>query len=251
MPGPGHRRALWVCGLTLCAAVSAAGAPATRSATPPATAPSPAQAVNMPGIHVNLKHHWVDLDAKVAHRAGKWLELLACSPGTRDYESLLTVAAKPRHIDLALLMLGLKPGHPLRIRVVNKHFNITAPSGPKLKILLRYKVRGKIKQVPANRWVLDQKTNKVLKADTFLFVGSKFVKYHGRQVFLADVTGSIISLVNFGNEIVSRPTEMTNHDDNQTWNANAKVVPPIGTPVTIRIEPAPTTTKEQHHRSTQ
>ena len=231
-------RVTHACLLVLTLTGLAIAAPATQPSKP-TTQPSAAKPGSMPGVHVDLKHHWVDIDAKVSQRNGTWLELLACSPGTRDYESLLTVAAKPRHIQLALLMIGLKPGHPIETRGQASGYFVIPPAGPKVRILLRYKKHGKIVQVPANRWLLDQKTNMPMKSDTFLFVGSKFVKYNGKQVFLADLNGSIISLVSFGDEIISRPTTITNGDNGGIWNANAAVVPKIGTPVTIRIEPAP------------
>jgi hypothetical protein len=65
----------------------------------------------LPGLVVDTKAREVRLEAEVCLQQGS-LELLACSPGTREHESILVVKAKPSHIVFALALVGLPPGSP-------------------------------------------------------------------------------------------------------------------------------------------
>lgn len=196
--------------------------------------PSPAA---MPHIRINREKKWVDIDAKVVLRDGKWIELLVCTPGSREYESILTTEAKPSHIHLALLILGLKPGSPITWERNGDDVTPIAPNGPDIEISIHYLKEGKPFEIPAGQWIMDRKTNAPLPSSTWLFAGSKFMAMEGRPIYTADVNGSCISLVNFGDDLLTRPTNQTNHNDDGQLAANTKLIPQVGTTVVIRLTP--------------
>jgi len=65
------------------------------------------------GIQINWTRKQVEVEATVVLREGP-LELLACSPNTREHESILVIEARPLHIFKAMGLIGLQPGKPVR-----------------------------------------------------------------------------------------------------------------------------------------
>ena len=168
---------------------------------------------------------------------GEWLELLACTKQGPTHESVLVVKARPSHLHLALLTLGLEPGTPLTWRVDTDGDGIEHPvSGPRIAITVSYERDGRTIREPASRWVLDRATRKPLPDNIWHFAGSRFREHEDRTVYLADLSGAVISLVNFGDEVLARRTELTNRNDEQAWVVAADHVPAAGTRVTIRFQ---------------
>ncbi|UCE61208.1 MAG: hypothetical protein JSU63_05560, partial [Phycisphaerales bacterium] len=58
-----------------------------------------------PGVKIDWQRRVVEVDASVVLREGP-LELLACSPQTREHESILAVRARPLHIYQAMGLIG-------------------------------------------------------------------------------------------------------------------------------------------------
>ena len=86
-----------------------------QSAAPPSSQPGAAsgRVVDFaPGVRINWQRPQVELAARIALREGP-LELFACSPHTREHESVLAVEARPWHIYQALGLIGLRPGQPV------------------------------------------------------------------------------------------------------------------------------------------
>lgn len=227
---------LFIACLLVCAV-----SPAHAQTTQPATAPSTTQpaASALPFIKVDVKNKVVDLEAKVVLREGKWLELLACKPKSREHEAILTIAALPSHVHLALLLIGMQPGAPLTWREKDGVIETIQPSGPGVLVTIITHIDGKESETPATNWILNQKNNKVISDQPWLFVGSRTEMVQGKSVYYGDINGSIISLVNFGDDVLVRDTPMTNDNDNSTFGANTEAIPPVGTPVIVRLRPAP------------
>ncbi len=214
-------------------------APAETAPDAAPNAPAEGEArKGLKGIVIDREAGHVDLEAVVVLRDGEWLELLACTPSTREHESILTVSAKPSDIHLALLLLGLEPGKPLMWEhKPDRSVTVVPPTGPQVAVTLIYEHEGKAKTVDANQWVVNQQTGKVLAGNRWLFVGSRFEEFEGKRIYMADPNGSVLSLVNFGDEVMTRDTEVTKDNDDQAWNANTPVIPKVRTPVTIRLTP--------------
>ena len=51
----------------------------------------------------------MDVNATVCLREGL-LELVACTQGSKEHESIVSIAGRPIHIHTALLLFGARPG---------------------------------------------------------------------------------------------------------------------------------------------
>ncbi len=231
-------------------------AAATQPADPPATQPdTDAMRVTFPGITVNRNAGYVDLDATVVLRDGQWLELLACSPNTREHESILTASARPSHLHLALLLIGLEPGQPMRWEEVQNASTgewawvIHPARGDRVKISIVTGSGADERVVPASSWIVSGEAEgeaMPMPDATWIFAGSTMETYEAEDggdeeaVYAADAAGNVISLVNFGDDVLVKESNLTNQGEgsNAAWNANTEAIPEVGAAVRIRLEPA-------------
>lgn len=192
---------------------------------------------NINGLTVHRDKGYIEFDATIVFEKGEWVELIACSPNTLEYESLLVSQAQPSHVHLGLIMLGLKPGKPLTHHLVNDQY-ITEPAhGPVVAVSFVLEDQdGQPQIIPANQWIVDQETGQTMPSNRWLFVGSKFAKINDREVYLADLNGTLITLVHFSDEvIVQAQSEATNRGGGPIYNVDHKRVPEAGTTIKVRI----------------
>ena len=72
------------------------------------------------------------------------------------------------------------------------------------------------------------------------------MEHEGKSVYLADLNGSILSLVHFGDELLARSTRLTRISDEEAWVSVSDKVPAVGTKVTLRLRPVDSdNTKEE------
>jgi len=192
-------------------------------------------------ITINREAGTIDLNAKMVDQAPQWLELIATTPdpGGRSHEALVTIDAKPSRIHLALVTLGLEPGHPLRTRRDGEHLLTEPAAGPELQISFLYQVDGETREAPAHTWVLNEATGEPIPPCRWVFAGSTFKQWQGREYYMADENGTIISLVNFGDDLVVRQTDTTQDTDFQQLKINAQAIPPYGSDLILRIRVIP------------
>jgi hypothetical protein len=69
----------------------------------------------------------------------------------------------------------------------------------------------------------------------WVFDGSRMLP-DGR--YAADLTGYVVSIVNFDLTMIDVPQLASNANETLEWEYNPDLVPPPGTPVTMTIEPA-------------
>jgi len=177
----------------------------------------------------------------MVHAKPDWLELIATTegPNSRGHEAIVTINAKPSEIHLALLTLGLKPGHPMINKHVEGRFLPDPPSGPGLHVFFVYQVKGQTIQTPAHEWVIDQATGQPLADTHWLFTGSQFRQWQGKEYYMADENGNAVSLVNFGDDLIVRQTDTTQNNDGQDLQLNEAAALPYGTPLILRIQITP------------
>jgi len=199
----------------------------------------PAELGEIRGLTIRPERGYVDVTAKVVRRKADWLELLVTTPGMREHEALLATRVRPRQIHLGLLMLGLKPGRPIDVIERDEEWITQPPKGPGVHVRLLYERNGKQRNVPANDWIINRNTDKMLARNRWLFTGSLFATFEGERIYMADRSGSVITLVGFGDDLLTRETTMTNRTDAKQWTANTKLLPPKGAKVTVRLTPAP------------
>lgn len=212
-------------------------------------APSPPGAVQPAGSHratsrpalehitIGPQHRWIDIDAEVILREADWIELLASSRGTREHESVLVVDARPSHIHLALIFVGAAPGTPLTWKKADDGYESQPPRGQRVAVTLIYEHDDKRVEVPAHQWVVNQHTNEPLPDNHWLFAGSTLHTHEDQTIYMADLNGTVVSLVNFGDDVLARATDVTHNNDDGMWSAVTDRIPPVGTKVTIRLIP--------------
>ncbi|HEX5242033.1 MAG TPA: YdjY domain-containing protein [Tepidisphaeraceae bacterium] len=161
------------------------------------------------------------------------LEFYCCVRGTNEHESVLRTDAKPSHIFTALLAIGLKPGRPISYDLQQKKWY--PPTGPPLHVSVEFEKDGKMVSYPAFRWLRDIKNKKEPKAFSWVFTGSR-VMPDGK--FAADVTGYVMSIVNFDLTLIDIPDFASSANETLEWERNADLMPKVGTKVWMVIEPA-------------
>jgi hypothetical protein len=235
--------------------------PAAKPETQPAPAEAPADAtgeleaalskLELPGIKINVKEWAVDVDAEISLQTGL-LELIACTKDTKEHESILMVKAKPSHIHTALLLLGAKPGNPASQRVIegdNPRFIDLPPRGHPVDVFLVFEKDATTEHpiseflIPADHHdatVEEKEPDPEDKFPTHTFVFAGSVLYSdgdGPKIYVADQSGSVISLATFGDELLCLPGFHANANEALAWQANPDKLPEIGTKVTLRLRP--------------
>ncbi len=242
--------------------------PADEEARPAALASARAARppVVLPGLTVDFANRCVDIDATVCLDEG-FLELIACTTGTKEHESIVAVAARPMHIHTALLLLGATNGQPaMRLPgdpAGGPRWIDVPPSGDPVDVSLVYEeADGQPVEQPISEFVeLSEPGKDALAAagaadeaaaegrfpDTFLFAGSQLRDNgEGPRTYLADESGNVISVATFGDEVLCLDGLHGQADDALVWQVNPDKLPRVGAKVTLRlrvrepvIQPAP------------
>ena len=193
-----------------------------------------------PHIRIDRDSLTVEFDARVAMDCHNpttpdvYLELIACSPDTREHESLVVTDATPSLIHAALLTVGLEPGSPANLSAA------TPPSGGPITVTLITDTNDNTTATPANAWITDATTRTQHPDFTFVFAGSRQARPNAPIAYDADGTGVIVGLTTFGSEVIAN-TALINPQadiDEPLWIADPRTVPPINTPVRVRLSPA-------------
>lgn len=224
----------------------------TLTPGPAWAADAPAAGELFPAVTLDRDAGHVDVRGRVIGGPVEWLELLACRPGTREHESVVTLDARAEHLHAALLLLGLTPGAPADARWEGDDLVQTPPRGPALGVSFVFD-DAPGRPVPAGAYVADQATGAPLapapaEADAgapatgggWRFAGSRLVEGRQRTYFLAEENGTLISLVNFGDDLIARDTPHPADGGNGFWTLNADpagwpALPAPGTPLTVRL----------------
>ena len=149
-------------------------------------------------IHLDVENKRIRMDCEAVNPEER-LEFLVCVTGTKDYESLLRSRAKPSHLHLALLMLGLESGEPTHFS--NSENRWIPPRGPALNVSCEWEMDGKTVAMPAYSMLRSVKTKKPMPPAQWVFVGSRLQDGD----YAADVMGYLITLVNFEYTVIKYP----------------------------------------------
>lgn len=209
------------------------------------------QQLNFPGVTINVQERCVDVESFVCLHRGA-LELVACTKGTKEHESIVAIKAKPVHMHAALLLLGAKAGSPATRRPLGdqagRWIDVPPRGGPVDVFLVLKGKEGKMVEHPISDFIApsNRRFDDSASADqeatfpthTFLFAGS--VLYGdgpGPRRYLSDQSGHVISLVTFGDELLCLPAIHSNDNDALMWQVNATNLPAVGSNVTLRLRP--------------
>lgn len=170
-----------------------------------------------------------------------YLELIACTPDTKEHEVLVVTPARASHVHAALLAIGLNPGTPATWRNEGDRVVPVPPTGDRVRIELLYTdAQGRQVSDSPSRWIVNASTGEPWPEGDWVFSGSLMKTRQGREVYEADGAGTLIGLTSFGTEVVAWPGVISpdSQVDDPEWIADARHVPPMDTKVTIRLRAA-------------
>lgn len=211
----------------------------------PADPPAPTILQPFPGVRVLVEDHQVELAAISCLDVG-WLEQIACAPNTREHESLLVVIPEPSQVHAAMLMAGFEPGKPgswqsddSSVPQTGGGYKYVPPTGDPVEILVRYETAAGVVEHPIRQWIRGQTDADIFPRSPWVFAGSIFAEnpeFMGPgEHYVADMTGSVIGLVTFGDEVIGWTEALQDQDEfaAPAWRVRESAVAPFETEVTL------------------
>lgn len=205
--------------------------------------------LKFPGVTINVQERCVDVEGAVCLHRGA-LELVACTKGTKEHESIVAIEAKPMHLHAALLLLGARPGSPATRQQLGdqaeRWFDVPPSGGPVDVFLVLKDSGGKSVEHPISDFIAPSNKRsgestspkKPFPTHTFLFAGSVLEGAGpGPRRYLSDESGNVISLSTFGDEVLCLPSIYSQDTEALLWQVNASKLPAIGSNVILRLRP--------------
>jgi hypothetical protein len=223
------------------AAPAAAGEIGDASAAPPVTRkkpphlPEPEGLTRMPEpdrVWIDAKQHQVHVDGYVALRDG-FLEMFACTVGTKEHESVVAVETKAATVHAALLAVGAREGHPVQFRPEFK-----PPTGTEVGVEVCWlDAEGKWQSARAQEWVREAESGKVM-TQPWVFAGSGFfVDEETKKRYYMAESGDFICVSNFTTAMLDIPMASSDSNEGLMFRANTDKIPPMATPVRLVLTP--------------
>ena len=167
---------------------------------------------------IDAEAGWVRIHGLVPIDASQrpMLEVLLCTPDTREHEALVLTTVRPSSVHAALLALGAEPGGPpIRVR-------LTRADHPD-------------RWVDARSWFEPTRSTTAPGPSEFgwLFTGSTL----DADGYSADADGVIVGLVSFGTGVIGISPAISEIDAKRGFDfvANPDQVPPFGTAVIVEL----------------
>lgn len=211
--------------------------------------------LKLPGVTINLKEQCVDVASSICLDQGT-LELIACTKGTKEHESIIVIEALPKHVHTALLLLGAKPGNPAMRKALDEdgtRWVDFPPRGAAVEVFLLIPDKnGKLAERPISDFIVSvsgdddpssgQPRNDAKKGrfptHTFVFAGSILDGDEtGPRKYLSDLSGNVISIATFGDELLCLPEVHSDANDQLMWELDRTDLPAVGTKITLRLRP--------------
>jgi hypothetical protein len=183
-------------------------------------------------VWINRDEKKVYVNGQVALRRGM-LEMFACTKGTKEHESIISVNSLAATVHAGLLAVGAIPGAPVSYDPEYK-----PPTGTEIDITVEWKdPQGNWHSANAREWVRNIRTGNELEVP-WVFAGSGFYKDEetGKQLYLAE-SGDLICVSNFPTATLDLPVESTQAEAGLLFEAYTDRVPALGTPVRLVLEP--------------
>ena len=192
-----------------------------------------------PGVRVDRVARVVELEGRVAtdvhdpQTPDVWLEVAVCTRDTREYESLVVIDAAAEHVQAALLLIGLMPGEPGRWEEREGGIVGVGPTGDAVGV--EFVVDGCV--VRPESWIVVGEGRAAAGEMDWVFAGSRFRAFGGREVYLAAAEGTVVGLTTFGSEIVG--LKAMHHPESAveepSYLAKNDAVPGFGERVLVRL----------------
>lgn len=216
-------------------AAAAPTPPEDETVLPAPKLPDPPDAKKLPDpdkVWVDRKNGRVYVDGYISLREG-FLEMFACTAGTKEHESVVAVESRAATVHAALLAAGAIDGDPVQHRPKFK-----PPTGTEIDIEVHWlDEKGKWQKARAQDWVRHARTKKPME-QPWVFAGSIIHKDEetGDEYYMAE-GGELICVSNFATATLDIPIESTDSDDALSFEANTEKIPPLGMPVRVVLKP--------------
>ena len=196
-------------------------------------APAPGatgQTLDFRGIQIDKTKRTVTFPAAINMKQGM-LEYLIVTETGKTHESLLSTKIAPYDIQVAMLLLGVKPAAKSGSEPpgqLNREYLKGAPQlqGEKVSLFVAWAGH----RVRAEDLIWNTQENAPMTEGPWTYNGSEV--FGGK--FLAQVDGSVTALVRDSAALMNNPRP--GNDDDQIWEVYSKVTPPVGTAVDVIIE---------------
>ena len=196
-----------------------------------AESPATQKTDKLPFIRVDVANKQVRIECEnIACPAP--LEFFVVVAGGPEHEAALRSRVKPSNVHLALLMIGIEPGSPIKYSEAAQKWS--PPHGPPVSLSLEFEKNGKTVNVPAYKIIRDIRTKKAMPATTWIFAGSRPLP---DGTYGADAAGYLVNIVNFDLAMIDVPALVSNSNETLLWEADNDLLPPPNAAVTLIIEP--------------
>jgi len=188
------------------------------------------------GIRLDKKNRCISFPGVVNQREGL-IEYLLVNDKGKVHESLFSTKLMPHDIQVALLLIGLPPEVKANTKetvppsAIDTAYLQAAPKlkGPPVKISVAWTRDGKPGEIAPSEWILNLQTNHPMTPGAWTYNGSMVQD----GVFLADEELSIVAVITDPTALVNNPRP--GYDNDEIWQLQDKVIPPLDTPVEITI----------------
>lgn len=180
-------------------------------------------------------------DAAVNMVEGQIEYAIGRESGSKTHECLLVTAVTPSDINIALKLLRYPESHEL-FPIADESGAATDKfpevpenirNGARVSIEVIWKADNQEKKATLNEWIAYDPTKQPMPVGPWLYSGSYI--YEGK--FAADTAGDLASIILDAATLFNYPGKDRDNDD--VWSVMTKRVPPLGSPVTVRISPYP------------
>lgn len=170
--------------------------------------------------------------------AGGPIELLACLPRGKTHESVFTLDVEPTDLQVALLLLGLKPGRNPAFEYAEDSPELERPPGDEALIFVQWprtpsKEDGEVRSCRAEKFLYNVPADTPAAEATWVFMGSRMVG----KGFGADLDGSLVTTYHDPLAILELCAPTVN--DDIYYFVNERQCPPVGTQVALVVEALP------------
>ncbi|MCS6859293.1 MAG: YdjY domain-containing protein [Abditibacteriales bacterium] len=211
--------------LSLCCFLYAASA-STQKPPPPAQKITD-HVYRIGQVIVDTKAKTVTCEGKVNMQKGA-IDYLAVASKGKLHESVLELDAEPIHLNIALLLLGLKAGENLQ-----EHGDPTPPQGDRVDILVSWEDNnGKRREVRIEELAWEVEKKRPMERTSFVFTGGRIVD--GR--FTPQEERSLVAVYSDADTLLNNP--LPTRLDHAAYSVNEKLTPKVGTKVRVVFKPA-------------
>jgi hypothetical protein len=190
----------------------------------------------MGDVRIDQRARTVSFPARLNLDRGPMEYFLVTSWG-KTHESILATDTEPFRIHLAMLLLdtniaaaAVGTNSPVSAGGFVSHPSPRRLPGEAVGIELSWKDHGRETHKNAADLIFNLHDNSVMRKSDWVYTGSRVAE----GLFLAEIDGSIISLVTDGESLINN--EGTGHDDDTIWIANTNNMPPTNIVVQVSIK---------------